>query len=619
MEAFKPRILKSGAAYDHLFPRASGGDHTVRRNASLDDTMAYIPEVVGKTLAQTRRLAAMLKGKTVYETCKNLWQFVYEHIQYRKDRQGYEQVRSPARTWHDRRQGVDCDCYSVFISSVLTNLGIPHTLRITKYKQAHFQHIYPIVPDGSSYITMDCVTDSFDYEVPYSQKKDYPMELQFLDGVPNLYSDANDLYLMGMDDDLGELGKILRKNMAAKKIAALPVKATAKKPTLFQKIKAKAKTTPIPAPTASNELPKPKKRKFISKVLNKINKINPATVLLRNGVLASMKLNVKNVASRLRWSYLTPQQAAEKNIDPEKFKRLVATRQKLESIFYGAGGKPENLKKAILGGKGNKDKAVNGLGMLPQIESLDYMDAHTPLQTLLGADVYYSENVEGMEGFAGLGELGEPLSLTSVAAAAGVIAGIVGSLKQIGDIFKSKSKGSEDFSETKPEEPSAAAPSASTPEPAPIVVREERSHTAPPDTSVLLRKNISEEVPESSLVKAKPVETGAEEDDFPLVKNDPPPAELMTRQEAANTDTTNPSGDAAIKSKPGFWEKNKTWLKPTAIVGGSLAVIAIGYYLAKPGKQSPHSPGLSGLPRRKKKKNHHRKEKHKQKIAVALL
>ena len=40
-------------------------------------------------------------------------------------------------------------------------------------------------------------------------------------------------------------------------------------------------------------------------MLNAVNKVNPATVLLRNGILASMKLNMRNVAARLRWSYLS--------------------------------------------------------------------------------------------------------------------------------------------------------------------------------------------------------------------------------------------------------------------------------------------------------------------------
>lgn len=212
-----------------------------------------------------------------------------------------------------------------------------------------------------------------------------------------------------------------------------------KKTSLFTKLKSKKATKP-PQPSGAS---KPKKKGFFKKVLNTVNKVNPATVLLRNGVLAAMKLNVKNVAKRLRWSYLTSQQAAQKGIDSAKFQRLVATREKLEKIFYGAGGNPQNLKKAMLGGKGNTDKAVAGLDGF-SVAGIEYMSAYTALPQLLGPEIYYSENVEGFEG---LGQLGEPITLASVGAAMGVLAGIVAALKQIGDIFPKKTKGSEDFDE----------------------------------------------------------------------------------------------------------------------------------------------------------------------------
>ena len=276
-------------------------------------------------------------------------------------------------------------------------------------------------------------------------------------------------YLNGFDGDgIDELGKIIKRNMASK--TKKPTTPTAKKANplqrpnpkpvkkaggLLKKITKKAASKPTAATSSQPSVPavKQKKKGILKKVVSAVNKVNPATILLRNGILAAMKLNVKNVAARLRWSYLTPEQAAAKGVDPAKFQKLLATRQKLENIFNGAGGKIANLKKAILSGKGNKDKAVNGLGMLPMVEWSGYMSEYTPLDQLLGTEVYYSENVEGMEGFSGFGELGEPVTLATVGAAMGVIAGIVAALKQIGDIFKSKQKGSEDFDESKTDAP----------------------------------------------------------------------------------------------------------------------------------------------------------------------
>jgi hypothetical protein len=596
MEATKNRNISSGLQYDEQFPLASGIISTIKKNASLEDTVEFIPKAVKKTLYQTKRISERLKGKTVYETCSNIWHFVYRHIQYRKDQEGYEQIRSPRRSWRDRMKGVDCDCYSVFISSILTNLKIPHLLRITKYHRDNFQHIYPVVKNGNREITIDCVTDKFDYEVPYSEKKDFNMELQFLDGIDS--------------DGMEELGKVVKRNMAKKN----PLLAkTAKK----IKKKSNLKT---PAASGSSVPPVKKKKKgILKKVVSKINKINPATILLRNGVLASMKLNIKNVAKRLRWSYLTPEQAAAKGIIPEKFQKLVATRQKLENIFSVAGGKVDNLRKAILGGKGNKDKAVNSLGMLPMIEYSAYMNENTPLDQLLGPETYYSENIEGMEG---LGQLGEPITLTSIAAAAGVIAGIVGALKQVGDIFGGKKKESDDFDESKTDAPENNINTDSNN--SPTQIPGSVNNTVLPDNSNsenVEESNTQETNNSNALVKTSGDTSSSNEEDE---SNETAIATTNTNSVSTTKTGSENTGNTPPAGKQNFWDKNKTWIKPVAIGAGGLTLIAIGFRLmkgSKPQNKSSPSHSLSGVPNKgkKKKKNHHRSQKHQHKQAVALL
>jgi hypothetical protein len=612
MEAQKKRNIKTGEQYSHLFPIAEGTNKTIRKNADVTHTVAFIPKVVNETLDHTKKITQLLKGKTTYETCSNIWHFVYQHIAYRKDQEGYEQIRSPARTWHDRKKGVDCDCYSVFISSILSNLGIPYILRITKYHRDYFQHIYPVVVSQRKEIVMDCVTDQFNYEVPYSEKKDYPMDLQ---------------YLNGFDDSASELGKIMKKKAVPAKMAfkKLPL-TTQKKTSLLSKLKSKKASKPQVQNTGKS---KQKKKGVLKKVLNKVNKVNPATVLLRNGILAAMKLNVKNIAKRLRWSYLTPEQAAQKGIDPQKFQRLVATRQKLEKIFYGAGGNEKNLKKAMLGGKGNKDKAVAGLDGF-SLSGIEYMNVYTPLPQLLGRDVYYSENVEGFEG---LGQLGEPVTLASVGAAMGVLAGIVAALKQIGDIFPKGSKGSEDFDEKTNE---AAENNAPVPGTTPVPITDgsapkqiptektsvEESFKANQDSPVS-NSTVSSETDYSTATN--PIVTTNEDSDTVVEEKDNGLLPTTTNQTTALT--KNDTGNTPDPNKESFWDKNKSWLKPVAIGVGGISLIAIGFAVLKPkhasNKASPQT--LSGIP--KKRKKHKRKSKHKsktksypqKKTVVALL
>src|SRR5436190_22728663 len=105
MEARGKRNIKPGDEYDRLFPSSENDTETIRRNANVYDTVSFIPNVVAKTLDQTKRIAEKLKGRSVCDTCFNIWHFVYQHINYKKDQEGYEQIRSPSRTWHDRSRG----------------------------------------------------------------------------------------------------------------------------------------------------------------------------------------------------------------------------------------------------------------------------------------------------------------------------------------------------------------------------------------------------------------------------------------------------------------------------------------------------------------------------------
>ncbi len=175
MKAQDKRHINPTTRYDHLIPRSIGKDTIVMGSGSakLEDTLQLMQGVIRETLSDTALLAKQFKSNHINDTCRNIWNFVYQHIQYTMDKTGIEQVRRPSRTWADRKTGVDCDCYTVFIGSVLTNLNIPFKMRITKYGgKRHFQHVYPIVPTRNGHITIDCVTDTFNHEVAYSDKKD---------------------------------------------------------------------------------------------------------------------------------------------------------------------------------------------------------------------------------------------------------------------------------------------------------------------------------------------------------------------------------------------------------------------------------------------------------------
>jgi len=135
------RVIRTGDEYNKYFPKPQAQDRIIIEDGEVGDTVDLMKRVVWKYIDDTKGIAPVLKGKTLNETCENTWNFLYHHIQYKLDERGLEQLRRPARSWSDRKSGIDCDCFSIFASSILTNLKVPHSFRITKYGGSQFQHV----------------------------------------------------------------------------------------------------------------------------------------------------------------------------------------------------------------------------------------------------------------------------------------------------------------------------------------------------------------------------------------------------------------------------------------------------------------------------------------------
>ncbi|MBL4898586.1 MAG: hypothetical protein JKX76_02940 [Colwellia sp.] len=495
MQAKTKRNINTTREYDDLFPKPIGKTVVIKKVASVDDTLEFMPKVVSETLVDTVAISKMLKGKNDYETCSNIWDFVYKHIQYRHDEFGQEQVRRPARAWMDRHRGVDCDCYTVFKSSILSNLSIPHLYRVTKYEQSYFQHVYPVaLPSKREEIIIDCVTNQFNYEVPYSEKYDRPMELQYLNGFDSQENEENETFdtdelsldatdLVEGSDDLGFLKKFRRKFKNSR----------------FGK----------------------KLKKVASKALHVVNRINPAAALLRMGVLVAMKINMFKVAAKLRWAYVSESEAKRQGLDLGKWSKVKRILQKLEKIFFGAGGKPKNLKKAILKGKGNRDRSVplSGLG---ETDTLDYNE-NSSLLEILGPEIYHDE----IESVDGLGQLGVVATGASLTAATGVLASIAKLLNSLGNMMSGKKR------------------------------RADQGATAAADN-----KSIAPRIPSDESFDVIPLPSSS------LVPD-------TTRQDPNDPDS-DPNADNDDGNKRGIVDKAKDWVKEHPIKTGMIGLGVVG-------------------------------------------
>ena len=141
------RNIRSGAEYEKYFSAPEQDDRIIIQDGEVSDTVELMKKVVWKYLSDTEAIAKELKSPCVKRTSENIWNFLYHNIQYKLDQEGLEQLRRPARSWADRKSGIDCDCFAIFCSSILTNLEVPHCFRITKYDGSeYFQHVCVVVP-----------------------------------------------------------------------------------------------------------------------------------------------------------------------------------------------------------------------------------------------------------------------------------------------------------------------------------------------------------------------------------------------------------------------------------------------------------------------------------------
>lgn len=453
------------------------------------------------------------------------------------------------------------------------------------------------------------------------------MDLEYLNGVPdtsNKSGDAQDFMgLMGEQEALSELGKIFKRKAASGGGGA------PKKGGLFKR---KA------GGDAGGKKKGAKVKNFLKKGLHITNRLNPAAATLRAGILAAMKLNFMKIGGQIRYSYLTEEQAQQKGLIMDRYRKMKTIREKLEKIFYGAGGKPENLKKAILTGRGNKNKEVpmNGLGFLGNVDGLN---EDMPLSQLLGRDMYLSESMDGIEG---LGSLGEPATAATIAAATTVLTTIAALIKSVGSLVpKKKAAGGEGGGGDSGGGDSGGGDGGGD-------SGGGESGGGSSDSSS--GENSSSD--SGSSESGSDDSSGGGSDEGTNGSASKPAAKNSGSGGGGSSDDgggddgedsdSGGSGDAkkgaakpgtTSKTKPSFWENNKKWIKPVGIGVGSLGLIALFWHLFKPKPQPQQKATMNGLPAKKskpKKKNilsgiktkkggnHPRKKKTKKKVVTLL-
>jgi hypothetical protein len=155
-KSFEKYFYKSVATDYIVKPAAENAIDTFN-----DICTRYIPHAVTQTESIATEILKITRSHhqtiTNHAIAEVLFRFVKQNIQYKLDKAGLEQIRMPSKLWEDGFG--DCEDYTIFCSSILINLNIPHMIRMADYGQG-WQHIY--IKVGK--VTLDPVQDGFNYE-----------------------------------------------------------------------------------------------------------------------------------------------------------------------------------------------------------------------------------------------------------------------------------------------------------------------------------------------------------------------------------------------------------------------------------------------------------------------
>lgn len=155
------------------------GTTVVKSNASNSDLQRAIEAAIPTAVKQMKQKAQEFKAATEEETCKKIFDYLKNQINYKAD--GSEQMVKLPSGLIRTRQG-DCKSFSVFTSAILTNLGIPHKLVYASYdpQDSTPTHIYVMSNKGC---IIDAVYGKFNAEKQTTNKKYKDMNISYISGI----------------------------------------------------------------------------------------------------------------------------------------------------------------------------------------------------------------------------------------------------------------------------------------------------------------------------------------------------------------------------------------------------------------------------------------------------
>lgn len=163
---------------DTTIPDPQNNVDVMHENGSTKDIISVIMYADQHSAQYTKEFAQTFTGD-VYDITDQLYHFVQNNITYKEDPPGVQWIKSPAQLWSDKIG--DCKSFSIFIGSVLKNLGIRFVYRFVSFtRTGDVSHVYIVAYDNDgNEIILDAVP-------PMQYNEEHPDIKKVIDKKPHL-------------------------------------------------------------------------------------------------------------------------------------------------------------------------------------------------------------------------------------------------------------------------------------------------------------------------------------------------------------------------------------------------------------------------------------------------
>ena len=123
------------------------GRNTFNRSGVTSDIIDVVMDCYRANWQQCHELAQRLRGATVHQTARNIYDYILANVNYNADPSGVQWVRTPARLLTDGTG--DCKSFSILAASILKCLNINAVFRFVAIGQNDYHHVYVIAEDNT--------------------------------------------------------------------------------------------------------------------------------------------------------------------------------------------------------------------------------------------------------------------------------------------------------------------------------------------------------------------------------------------------------------------------------------------------------------------------------------